>query len=116
MNVEEARVGDNGTVLALTVSGRLDANTSNELENLIAQAVAKGDNRILMDFEPLDYISSAGLRVLLKTARELNAKSGQLMLCCLRDYIREVFELSGFTTIIPVVESLDEGVARLSQS
>lgn len=111
MKVDEVRLGEGGNILALTVSGRLDANTSGALEKRLEEAIAAGETHILLDFEPLDYISSAGLRVLLKTAREQDSRAGKLVLCCLRDYIREVFELSGFTTIIPVAESRDDAVA-----
>lgn len=112
MHVDEARAGNDKGILYLTVGGRLDANTSPELERRLSQAMAGGDVRILLDFEPLEYISSAGLRVVLKTARELEGTSGQLVLCCLRDYIREVFELAGFTTIINVAENSDEALGQ----
>ena len=107
VNIEEARDSD---ILVLRLSGRLDSNTSPELEERLVQVMGEGAGRLLLNFDNLEYISSAGLRVLLKTARELKAAQGLLVVCCLRDYIREVFDLSGFISIIRVVG--DESQAK----
>ena len=107
VNIEEARDRD---ILVLRLSGRLDSNTSPELEERLVQVMGEGAGRLLLNFDNLEYISSAGLRVLLKTARELKAAQGLLVVCCLRDYIREVFDLSGFISIIRVAG--DESQAK----
>lgn len=91
-----------GQTLIMSVEGRVDSQTAPDFEARLLGAIAQGNQRIVLNLEAMDYISSAGLRVLLKAARETKALSRELVVCCLRDYIREVFDLSGFTTILKV--------------
>lgn len=100
--------------LILRVSGRLDSTTAPRFEERLLAAIRGGETRIAINFEALDYISSAGLRVLLKAARELKALNGGLALCCMRDYIREVFDLSGFVAIIPVTTTEGEALDKVA--
>lgn len=93
---------EEGGVLVVAVTGRVDSNTAPEFEERLLGAISQGRRNIILNFSAMDYISSAGLRVLLKAARELKTQSGSLAVCCMRDYIREVFDLSGFTAILTV--------------
>ena len=63
-----------------------------------------------MNFEKLDYISSAGLRVLLAAAKQLKGIDGELRICSLNEVVREVFDISGFTTIFKVFGSESEAL------
>jgi anti-sigma B factor antagonist len=92
------------------LSGRLDSKTSLGFEEKIISAIDGGSAKITVDFEGLDYISSAGLRVLNKAAKRLRQNKGKIMLCCLKDYVREVFEIAGFDTFLPIVPTLDEAL------
>lgn len=92
------------------ISGRLDSNTSPEFEEKISKAIGAGSSKLIIDFANLDYLSSAGLRVLLKTTKTLKNVEGRLVLCSLADYVREVFEISGFDTFLPIVGTFDEAV------
>ena len=92
--------------------GRLDSNTSPELEKKIVNAIEKGSNKMIIDFKSLDYISSAGLRVINKTTKQLKNNSGNLVLCSMQDYIKEVFEITGFDSFLPIVTTYDEAVAK----
>jgi len=92
------------------LSGRLDSKTSLGFEEKIIGAIDDGSVKITVDFEELDYISSAGLRVLNKAAKRLRQNQGKIMLCCLKDYVREVFEIAGFDTFLPIVATLDEAL------
>ena len=96
------------TILAL--KGRLDSNTSDEFEKRLLGMVQAGEVRFILDFKELDYISSAGLRVLLKTAKELKRNNGQFSLCSIKDYIREIFEMSGFVSFLPIHTDLEESI------
>jgi anti-sigma B factor antagonist len=58
---------------------------------------------MIVDFKDLDYISSAGLRVILKTTKALNREEGKIMLCTMQDYVKEVFEIAGFDSFLPIV-------------
>ncbi len=89
------------------LSGRLDSNTSPNFEEKITHVIEKGSIRVIIDFEKLEYLSSAGLRVLLKVAKMLKPLSGKMVLCSMADYVREVFEISGFDTFLTIVGDLE---------
>jgi len=90
----------NGTDLVLALSGRLDTTTAPELE-----AVIKGDldgvEKLVIDMEKLEYISSAGLRVLLQAQKTMN-KQGSMKIINACDEIKEVFEITGFSDILTI--------------
>ena len=111
MHVYEQRRAE---TLILQPTGRLDSVTSQDLQNELSQRISGGDTAILLDLKDLEYISSAGLRVLLLAGKELKAKNGQLSLCALKENVREVFEISGFITLFPVHGSVDEAIGRSS--
>ncbi len=90
--------------------GRLDSNTSPEFEEKLFGVIEDGEKSVIVDFEKLDYISSAGLRVLLKAAKELKRSQGKIVLCSMKDYIKEVFEIAGFVTLFPIVSSVGDAV------
>ena len=98
-------------IQVMNFEGNLDTNTAPEAENSINQLLDSGADKILINFENLNYISSAGLRVLLGTAKKLNVTSGQLKICSLNATVQEVFDISGFSTILSVLESEPEAVA-----
>ena len=94
------------------LSGRLDSNTSPGFEEKIVQAINNGAKEMVVDFQDLDYISSAGLRVILKTTKDLKRVDGKIILYSMQDYVREVFEISGFDTFLPIVPTLDEALKK----
>ncbi|GAB6041643.1 STAS domain-containing protein [Endothiovibrio diazotrophicus] len=98
----------------LTPEGRLDSNTSQAFEKRVMERIEGGDLRLVIDFSQLDYISSAGLRVLLMTAKRLKPAGGALALCGMRDHIREVFELSGFLPILTVVADTEAALTKVN--
>ncbi|MDQ1336385.1 MAG: hypothetical protein QG552_3335 [Thermodesulfobacteriota bacterium] len=94
----------------ITVTGRIDAVTAPEFETRLLDWINAGETRLIVDLGGLEYISSAGLRSILTIAKNLKTKQGKLALCSLRDTVKEVFEISGFSTIIPVCESVAAAV------
>ena len=92
-------------VKVLAFEGRLNAQTSPDAQQQLTRLIEEGENRFLVNFEKLDYISSAGLRVLLAAAKQLKEIDGELRICRLNEVVREVFEISGFTTIFKVFGS-----------
>lgn len=103
-----------GNVLIVGLNGRLDANTSSDVQERLDETIAVGNKLIAIDFAALDYISSAGLRVILMILKKLNSEGGKLVVYSMKSYIKEVFEISGFAALIPVCETRDEALARLS--
>lgn len=96
-----------------SLKGSLDSNTSPGLEEKILEAIQNGTNKMIVDFESLDYISSAGLRVLNKATKKLKHSNGKIVLCSMQDYIREVFEIAGFDYFIPIVATMDDAVKKM---
>ncbi len=90
----------NGTGLKVDLSGRLDTSTAPELENTL-KANFDGLTALVLDFANLEYISSAGLRVLLAAQKVMN-KQGEMVICNVNDTIMEVFEITGFSDILSI--------------
>ena len=91
--------------------GNLDTNTSPEAESKINELINAGKQKLLVNFEQLNFISSAGLRVLLATVKKLNASSGDLRICALNATVQEVFDISGFVTILSVKSTEEEALS-----
>ena len=102
MDIFEERRG--GAVL-LRVNGRLDSATSGALEERLLALMRGKVTRFILNFSALDYISSAGLRVLLMVAKNLKPIGGVLALCNLHDHIREIFDLGGFSALFLIHDS-----------
>ena len=99
---------DGGAYTILAFTGRLDAISAPAAEQKINETIGTGAAKLLLDLSSLDYVSSAGLRVLLATAKKLSRQNGQLVLCGLQPSVREVFEISGFLSIFKVVATAAE--------
>lgn len=97
MTIEKTRNG-NGLVLKLT--GRLDTNTAPKLEEVLKEDIADVQD-LVFDFNDLDYISSAGLRVLL-SAQKIMTKQGSMKLTGVKEPIMEIFEVTGFKDILTI--------------
>ncbi len=102
----------NATVVMIT--GRMDAVTAPQYESSVNELITGGDTIIVVDFDGLDYISSAGLRGLLVTAKLLKAKGGQLRFANVKGTVREVFDISGFGSIFQMDDSVAESLAKLA--
>ena len=87
--------------VVLQLEGRLDTTTAPELEAVVKEALP-GLTELILDLEALEYISSAGLRVLLFAENYLENQNANLKIIHINEYIREVFELVGFLDVITV--------------
>ena len=90
----------NGSTLTVALEGRLDTTTAPQLESEMRQSL-DGVKTLVMDFEKLDYISSAGLRVLLSTHKIMN-KVGEMKITHVNETVSEVFEVTGFSDILNI--------------
>ena len=90
----------NQEAVTLIVSGRLDTQTAPELENEI-DSILSGLKELTFDFANLEYVSSAGLRVILKAQKAMNAQ-GSMKLTGVNDSIMEVFDITGFLDILTI--------------
>ena len=89
-------------VTLVALAGSLDSNTSPQAQQALDGVLAGGARKVVIDFTALDYISSAGLRVLLGAVKRLGGSGGGLRLFGLNQTVREVFQISGFSTILAV--------------
>ena len=94
----EIKKDKNGSAMKLTVSGRLDTTTAPDLEKEVRDSI-EGVDELTFDFEGLEYISSAGLRVLLATQKIMN-KQGTMKVVSVSGPVMEVFEITGFYEIL----------------
>lgn len=97
-----------GAVLRLEISGRLDSNTALTLEEALAAQAVRTHPALLLDLADVHYVSSAGLRVLLKAAKAARANKTKLALSGLTPQVMEVFEISGFSSIFQIFATSPE--------
>lgn len=108
MNIQETR---SGAVVVLALSGKLDGFSAPALEAQITRLLSDGAKRIVFDCSGLEYISSAGLRVFLATARHLQTAGGQCSFAALPIAVREIFRLSGFLELLEVHNTVADACA-----
>lgn len=90
----------NGSVLNIAVEGRIDTVTSPDLEKTILDNISEAED-MTIDLKGVDYISSAGLRVLLSTQKIMD-KQGKLLICGVGENVMEIFEVTGFVDIFDI--------------
>ena len=104
-----------GCARVVRLMERVDSVTCNEVESTLQAIIATNPRHVICEFTATTYISSAGLRVFLVAAKNLTRAGGQLALVCAKsNYVYEVLELTGITHIVPVFETTDEAMAKLS--
>lgn len=97
-------------VLLIEVAGRVDSITADELGAALNEAIDNGQNRIVMDLNKVDYMSSAGLRELVSALKRLKNGRGDLRLASLSDRVKEVLELAGLDEIFEIYDTQVEAV------
>jgi anti-anti-sigma factor len=102
-----------GAALIVKPAGRLDATNAEELTKVLLDAFDTGEDRVVVDLVDLEYISSAGLRSLLVGAKRASAKGGKIVLCRPEDYVKEVFDVAGFSAIFSIYDSTEAALAAL---
>ncbi len=101
-------------ILALAIAGRLDAVSSVEADKEFNKVLDAGKDKLLINLGELEYISSAGLRVLLVVAKRMQQKGGKVCLCALAENVKEVFEISGFSSIFKIFEKEADGLSFIN--
>ena len=100
-----------GAVRILALSGRLDTETSADLELALADLQAAGATHFLIDMADIGYVSSAGLRVLLALAKQLDGGRGSLRLCGLNAAVMQVFDVAGFSKLFLIYPTRDAALS-----
>jgi anti-sigma B factor antagonist len=102
MEITDRQEGDTRVVM---LQGKQDTMTTPSAESHINSLLDSGASQLIVNFEQLNYISSSGLRLLLATAKRLKSSGGELRVCSLNEMAREVFEISGFSSILNVFDT-----------
>ena len=110
----EVQTKDEGKVLVVALSGQLDTRSAPQLEKALDAPVNSGRTEILVDCARLDFVTSAGLRVLLMTGKRVAAAGGRLALCALNPSVREVFDISGFASLFPILAAREPALEWLA--
>jgi len=98
--------------LILRIDGRLDAASAPILERKIDQLIEEHHYHLILDFARVDYLSSAGMRVLLSASKKLKVKKGTLILFSLLDDVEEVIKMAGFEKILSICSSEKEALQK----
>ncbi len=109
MPIQTSRHND---IVILTLSGRLDAMNATEYEKAIDDVLGTGTTLLILDLDTLEYVSSAGLRVILKAAKTLYG-SGRLALARPQEGVKEILEMTGFSEIMPIHDSVEAAIADI---
>ena len=102
----ECEKRESGTLLK--VNGRLDAVTAAAFEKDCQHIIDGSEKKLVVDLTELEYISSAGLRSILSSAKKLKAAGGTMQFCGLRGMVQEVFQVSGLGSMFSVTATADE--------
>ena len=103
-----------GRVLVVTASGRLDGSTSGAFAARLEPLITGVEPRLLLDFSGIDFVSSAGLRVVLALVKKIKAANGTFALCSVQPPVLEVLDISGFMTMIDVHSERSAALAALA--
>src|SRR5262245_31251868 len=103
MNIVELTSPDEPALVILAIEGRLDATTADEFARRLSTAIEAGVKAIVLDVSAVEYVNSVGLRTLIVAAKRLAPGHGQIVVCCARPMVHEVFALSGLLSVVTMV-------------
>lgn len=109
LNLQKEKKGD---VIILRIKGRLDAVSTSSAEREVFDIINNGQNKLLLNFAEVDYLSSAGMRMLLSTTKKLKTLSGKLVVCSVSTNVMDVLKMSGFDHVIELSKSEEEGLRK----
>jgi anti-anti-sigma factor len=102
-----------GPVSVVDAAGRIDSVTAKSLEEKLLGLIREAPSALVVDFAKVDYVSSAGLRVLLVAAKHSKAAHCNFALCSLKAQVRQVFDISGFDTIMAILPDRASALAAV---
>ena len=109
----ELNESSDGPVTIIVVKGRLDTVTAPTLGERLSSTLGAPSRRLLIELSQLEYISSAGFRILLLAAKRAAESDGQIVLAGVSGKVRQLFDLGGFLDLFRICGSRDEGIAAL---
>jgi anti-anti-sigma factor len=108
----EIQIGleEKGDVLIVRFAGRLDAVTSPPAERAMGEIIDGGKTQVLIDFAQVNYISSAGMRMLLAVTKKIASKEGKVIVCGIVDSVLDVLKMAGFNHILNIADTEESGL------
>lgn len=99
-------------ILILKMTGRLDAISSPSTERKVFDFINNGNPKLLLNFSGIDYLSSAGMRMLLSITKKLKTTSGKLVVCCVTPNVMDVLKMSGFDHVLDIAKTESDALSR----
>lgn len=109
----EIVIREMGDIRVVDIIGRIDTGTSPAAETAISSLLEGGNSKIVINLVQTEWLSSSGLRVLLVAAKKLSAMKGKLKICQPNEVVKEILDISGFSTILDVRASEAEALVEL---
>lgn len=109
VTISEEKKGD---VLYLSLAGRLDAVNAPDFEKAIITLLDSGENRLVLDFDKIQYLSSGGMRSLLSISKRVGELSGKMVICRINNPILDILKLAGFDHILSLSKSSEEALKK----
>ena len=100
-------------IVILNLKGRVDATNSGQVHDRVMEKIKEGCNKMIINFSEVNYISSAGLRVLIFATKSLGKNSGAFAVCSLNENVRKIFETSGLVNLFTIHKDLETGINSL---
>lgn len=107
----QLRKTENSQATIFHISGRLDSSSTPELEHCVLNSLEKTSKNFIFDFSELEYINSAGLRILVMSYQRLQPLGRQVMVCGVKDYIAEIFDISGYNRVFLMCRDVDQAIS-----
>jgi anti-sigma B factor antagonist len=101
--------------MVVSLSGRIDSTAAVEFEEKLIEIIDTGCHTMVIDFHRIQFISSAGLRVLLLAAKKVKPYGGKLLLCSMSKDVREVFDISGFSSIFDIHDNVSSAISSIGK-
>lgn len=102
-------------ISVMAIEGRLDGQHAQTAESAFLAIAQDGRTRFVLDFTEMAYISSAGLRIVLVAAKKVRSVQGRLVCAGMSDQVRDVFEMSGFLSILETAATVEEAISAMQQ-
>ena len=109
----EVQVEEKGDVVVVRLQGRLDAASSPQLEKKIYSIIESGYFKIILNFSGVDYLSSAGMRLMLSVSKKLKHLAGKVVACSLNDEIMDIIKMAGFQNVLEIYPTEEDSFSHL---
>ena len=96
-----------GDINLVSLEGNFDISAAEQFDAELITLVDGGARKIILDFSEVKFVASTGLRMILKAAQRMKAENGLLRICCVNKTVMEVFQMTGFDTILDISDTVD---------